>query len=184
MEKPGAGLCGKFENVKYLTSPRNQLYGLLVRKLLYSSGDSFALIFKWRHIDLLGALSAFLCLVHCVSLPLLAFILPLGTVSAIGGHDQFGWAFIAYSFLVGSYSTIHGYFHHHASLVVVLTFLFGFTLLLVNIFFLHTFYILTISGSLCLFFAHILNWQLSRRKNLSCPCSAGNTYSSTNIKQL
>ena len=132
----------------------------------------FSQLFKWRYIDTLGISSAFLCIVHCISLPILAFVLPtVGTASVLHVHAEWRWLFIAYSFLLGCYSIVHGYFHHHNNLLVVFSFLLGFVMLLADTYIMYFYHLLAIFGGLGLLFAHTLNWQLSRRNNLSCPCA-------------
>ena len=137
-------------------------------------GPLLRLFFKWSYIDWFGGLVAFLCALHCFSLPFLTLILPLNSLSSLGilFSPQATWSMAFFSLFMGFYSLLHGYLHHHAKRSVFVFFLLGFGLLFFDKFTpsLHGHWT-ALGGGLCLTYAHFLNWRFSRSHNIACSCS-------------
>ena len=129
--------------------------------------------FRWPYMDWLGAPAAFLCSIHCFSLPFLTLLLPLNSLGFLY-TPQDTWLMILPSIFMGIYSLLHGYLHHHAKLRVFVFFFIGFVLLffdkLASGLHLHW---SAASGAFCLAYAHFLNWRFSRSHNIACSCSLG-----------
>ena len=146
-----------------------------MEKLIFIEKDRPAsplqILFKWSYVDWIGGPTAFLCAVHCFSLPFLTLILPLNSLGILlSPHAT--WAMALSSLLIGLYSLLHGYLHHHANRGVFAFFLLGFGLLFFDKFVpsLHGHW-LAPCGGLCLAYAHFRNWRLSRSHNIACSCS-------------
>lgn len=129
------------------------------------------LFFKWSYMDWLGGPAAFLCAIHCFSLPFLTLILPLHSLGILLSPEA-SWGMTLSSLFMALYSLLHGYLHHHANRGVFILFLFGLSLLFFDKFAPHAYrHWLAACGGLCLVYAHFLNWRLSRSHNIACSCN-------------
>ena len=127
------------------------------------------IFFRWSHIDWIGGTTAFLCAIHCFSLPFLTLVLPLNSMELLFS-PQATWGVALSSLLMGLYSLLHGYLHHHAKCRVFVFFLLGFGLLFFDKFTANLHGHLAVLGGLCLTYTHFLNWRFSRSHNIACSC--------------
>lgn len=119
-------------------------------------------------LDRISAAFSFLCLVHCVVLPVFVTTLPFL------GHELMEniyveMATIGTTFLLGGIAIWRGYRRHHHSLAILAFFLTGITLI-VSASFIENEKgekILKIAGAGLIITAHVLNWR-SCRKCANC----------------
>ncbi|MEP6584980.1 MAG: MerC domain-containing protein [Ginsengibacter sp.] len=111
--------------------------------------------------DFLGMLTSIACAVHCAVLPLVITSLPILGINIIN-NSPFEWLMIGIAFIIGSVAVLHGYRHHHKSLVPFYLFSIGFIFLIVKQFF-HTYEILFLTPAIFfILYAHFLNYRHCR----------------------
>jgi len=101
--------------------------------------------------DKLGITLSGLCAIHCLLTPIFALAVP-----ALGSAFEQPWVHVTMAFFIlpiGVFAFYSGYVHHKKMFLVAL----GITGLMLVSFGLFTHDLITIAGSACLIFAHILN---------------------------
>ena len=118
--------------------------------------------------DRIGAGAAFICMVHCVILPLFTTTLSLFGLEIIE-NTKIEVLLLAISFLAGSFAIIHGYLKHHQRKDILIAFVAGFLLLLFSAFLLNgtAEMLAKVSGANIIIFSHFQNWIACRN------CKAG-----------
>ena len=118
--------------------------------------------------DRIGAGAAFICMVHCVILPLFTTTLSLFGLEIIE-NTKIEVLLLAISFLAGSFAIIHGYLKHHQRKDILIAFVAGFLLLLFSAFLLNgtAEMLAKVSGASIIIFSHFQNWIACRN------CKAG-----------
>lgn len=114
--------------------------------------------------DALGIGTSLACAIHCALLPLFMTSLPLFGVNIIHNtYFEAGMIFLA--FCIGAGSLYHGYKKHHHSLVPLIIFAIGFSLLVLKQFFLHVETWLLIPAVILIIYGHLLNYKSCRVHN-------------------
>jgi len=108
--------------------------------------------------DALGIGASLACAIHCALLPLFLSSLPLFGINIIN-NIVFEAGMIGLALLIGLYSLSHGFRRHHHSLVPILLFLAGFSLLVMKEFFMHYFNWLLVPAVLLIITAHLINYR-------------------------
>ncbi len=114
--------------------------------------------------DALGIGASLACAIHCALLPLFLSSLPLFGINIIN-NIVFEAGMIGLALLIGLYSLSHGFRRHHHSLVPILLFLAGFSLLVMKEFFMHYFNWLLAPAVLLIITAHLINYRSCRVHN-------------------
>jgi hypothetical protein len=114
--------------------------------------------------DALGIGTSLACAIHCAVLPLFYTSLPLLGINVIH-NTAFEVSMILLALIIGTYSLIHGYRKHHHSLMPLLLFLAGFSLLVLKQFFIHVETWLLIPAVILIIYAHLLNYRSCRVHN-------------------
>ena len=140
--------------------------------------QSFALrirnLSRVPYIDSIGIIGSSICAIHCFALPILTIFLPLASFHT---WENFDYLLAPFSLLLGFYSVLHGYFHHHLSSFVIFLFLLSSVLISFSFFpfFLHSHSIyidlFASLGAILMAYTHYCNWKLSRLKNIKCQCN-------------
>jgi hypothetical protein len=117
--------------------------------------------------DALGITSSVVCAVHCAILPLAVSSFPLFGINIID-NVKFENAMIFFAFIIGCFSLTNGFFKHHRSILPVLVFLVGISLLCAKQtwHFLHLWFL--VPAVICILAAHYLNYSLCKNAN-NCP---------------
>jgi hypothetical protein len=113
--------------------------------------------------DRIGAGAAFICMVHCVILPLFTTTISLFGLEIIE-NTKIEVVLLSISFLAGSCAIIHGYLKHHQRKDILVAFVAGFLLLLFSAFLLNgtAEIIAKVSGACIIIFSHFQNWIACR----------------------
>lgn len=114
--------------------------------------------------DAWGIGASLACAIHCALLPLFLSSLPLFGINIIH-NTAFEVGMIVLAFAIGSYSLYHGYRKHHHSLVPLLIFLAGLSLLVLKQFFVEYETWLLIPAVILIVSAHLLNYRSCRVHN-------------------
>lgn len=120
--------------------------------------------------DKLAIALSSLCVIHCLATPLLLIILPSFGALFVDSHELFHQIILFFVLPVGLLALTAGYRHHHKNAVL------GFGLLGLALLFLTAMLghahlgergetITTVVASLIIAYAHLRNYQLSRRTN-------------------
>lgn len=117
-------------------------------------------------IDLAGAFASWLCIVHCVALPLAASVLPLFGLNFL--LDETAEVFIiGFSVLIAAVSLLPSYLREHANLLPIGLFIFGLVVIVgSHELFEETFWLKTtclIIGAAFLTAAHLFNRRLCKK---------------------
>ncbi len=111
-------------------------------------------------MDKLGICTSFLCIVHCISLPIL-YVFGLESMLLIVDQEWMEITILLLSFIIGGISFIAGFRKHHQHFVPVL-FVAGYLLIVNGESVSHSWLalILSISGALVIAYAHYHNLNL------------------------
>jgi len=153
-------ICNKYRNeYQHLFATMLQLY-IFAEIMIMASYKSW-----W---DRIGAGAAFICMVHCVILPLFTTTLSLFGLEIIE-NTKIEVLLLAISFLAGSFAIIHGYLKHHQRKDILIAFVAGFLLLLFSAFLLNgtAEMLAKVSSASIIIFSHFQNWIACRN------CKAG-----------
>ena len=120
--------------------------------------------FVGLHADFVGFSASLLCAVHCLALPFLLSLTPLAGAHFLHNH-WFEYAIILLSFVVASYSLVHGYRKHHQNLLPLIIVTAGFLLIGAGHFLPIKWSeaLLTAAGGVTIALAHLLNWKYIKR---------------------
>lgn len=112
------------------------------------------------NLDFLGFSASLICAVHCVALP---FLLTLAPLTGFGFLENpwLEYSFISFSFIVASFSLIHGYKKHHKKKSPLAIVAAGFILVATGHSFEDSLHGITIlaTGAILISIAHYLNWK-------------------------
>ncbi len=126
------------------------------------TGDLKNAAYKSR-LDRISATFSFLCLVHCIVLPVFVTTLPLFGVELVENiYVDAGTVLTA--FFVGGLAVWRGYKRHHHRLLIVWLFISGIVLMLTASFIKSEWIeiILKLVGAGLVISAHVLNWRSCR----------------------
>lgn len=114
--------------------------------------------------DAIGITTSVACAIHCALLPLVLTSLPLFGINIIH-NSLFEAGMILLAFCVGSYSLYHGYRKHHHSVVPLIVFAFGISLLVLKEFLVRYEIWLLVPAAALIILAHIINFRSCRVHN-------------------
>ncbi len=140
-------------------------------------------ILQHPKLDFIGFAASLLCAIHCAVLPFLLSLAPLAGFHLLA-NPMVEYSVIAVGLLVGSFSLLHGYRHHHHKSLPLYMIVAGFVLIFAGHLLLHTGnsqeLIMTVMGALLVATAHLANQYYVRRTNKK----ATRRLQSENCKQL
>lgn len=125
---------------------------------------------QFLNLDFIGFSASLLCAVHCAAVPFLLTLAPLAGLQLLG-NPWLEYAIIIFSFVIASFSMIHGYRRHHHMKAPLAIVLIGFMFIGTG----HTLgdewleIILTTLGATIVAIAHIVNWKYFQRSQLGYP---------------
>lgn len=117
-------------------------------------------------LDQAGIAASMLCALHCLSMPLLAGLLPLWGMSRLA-DESVEWLLVSAALLIGLYSLLTGFLRHHRRWRSLLVFAAGAGMLLLARLGLEEESPLelfgVVTGGVLLATAHALNWHYCRQ---------------------
>lgn len=114
--------------------------------------------------DALGIATSLACAIHCAILPLLLSTLPILGINIVH-HEGFEYFMILLAFAIGTYSLWHGYRKHHHSVLPLMIFCAGISLLVAKQIW-HNMQIWLLAFSVAMIVvAHLMNYKACRVHN-------------------
>jgi len=118
--------------------------------------------------DAAGIITSIACAIHCALLPVLLTSLPVFGVDIIN-NMYFEWGMILLALVIGCYALVHGYIKHHKSLLPLVIFLAGFSILVLKQF-MHSHEVWLLGPAVVLIVAaHYINYRLCQRSKCASP---------------
>lgn len=122
---------------------------------------------KYKWLEKIGFSLSFLCMIHCLTLPFIITFLPLLGISFLESH-LFEWIVISISALIAFYTLIKDYQQIHGKIFSLALAVVGFVFIIMGHLILRLELPLSITGSLMLFSAYLVNWRLIQQTSSAC----------------
>lgn len=114
--------------------------------------------------DAIGITTSLACAIHCAVLPMVLSTLPIFGINIVD-NVAFEYFMIVLALVIGCYSLWHGYRRHHHSLIPLIIFCFGISLLFAKQMW-HAYQLWLLPfGVILIISAHLLNYRSCRVHN-------------------
>ncbi|UII25187.1 MerC domain-containing protein [Fulvivirga maritima] len=116
------------------------------------------------HWDFLGFSASFLCVIHCLALPIILSLSPWVGWQVM--HDPgIELTILVVSLVIAAFALFHGYRNHHGNFKPIIIAFAGFLFILVGHAFFHDHEVfITAPGAILVAIAHVLNWYYERNE--------------------